>query len=60
MTHVNYRLHANCRGLHKYTLEEKKKAAHGEGSGFDGEVNDFEAPQLSRLSKVNMNDTLPL
>jgi hypothetical protein len=51
-TFFSYQLHANCRALHKYTLEEKKKAAHGEGPGFDGEVNNFQAPQLSSLAKL--------
>ena len=48
----SYQLHANCRALHKYTLQEKKKAARGEGPGFDGELNNFQAPQLSSLSKL--------
>ena len=48
----SYQLHANCRALHKYTLAEKKKAARGEGPGFDGELNNFQAPQLSSLSKL--------
>ena len=45
-------LHTNCRELHKYTLAEKKKAAQGRGVGFDGEMNNFQAPQLSSLSKL--------
>ncbi|KAN0118331.1 Caspase domain containing protein [Russula decolorans] len=60
MSHVNFQLHANCRALHNYTLQEKKKAARGEGPGFDGELNNFQAPQLSSLAKLNMNDTLRL
>ena len=48
----SYQLHATCRALHKYTLQEKKKAARGEGTGFDGELNNFQAPQLSSLSKL--------
>jgi len=58
MSHVNFQLHANCRALHNYTLQEKKKAARGEGPGFDGELNNFQAPQLSSLAKLNMNDTV--
>jgi len=42
----------NCRELHKYTLAERKKAAQGKGQGFDGELNNFQAPQLSSLSKL--------
>ena len=48
----SYQLHADCRALHKYTLQEKKKAARGEGTGFDGELNNFQVPQLSSLSKL--------
>lgn len=50
--YYSYQLHANCRALHKYTLAEKKEAAHGEGPGFDGELNNFQVPQLSSLSKL--------
>jgi len=60
MAHVNIQLHTNCRELHKYTLAEKKKAAQGRGVGFDGEMNNFQAPQLSSLSKLNMDATLHL
>jgi hypothetical protein len=52
MSHVNFRLHENCRALHDYTRVEKKKAARGQGPGFDGELNNFQAPQLSSLSKL--------
>jgi hypothetical protein len=48
----SFQLHANCRTLHNYTLHEKKKAARGEGPGFDGELNNFQAPQLSSLAKL--------
>jgi hypothetical protein len=48
----SFQLHANCRALHNYTLQEKKKAARGEGPGFDGELNNFQAPQLSSLAKL--------
>jgi len=60
MSHVNFRVHENCLALHKYTLEEKKKAARGGGPGFDGEFNNFQAPQLSSLAKLNMDDTIRL
>jgi hypothetical protein len=48
----SYQLHANCRALHKYTLNEKRKARRGEGPGFDGDLNNFQAPQLSSLAKL--------
>ena len=51
-TFFSFQLHANCRALHNYTLQEKKKAARGEGPGFDGELNNFQAPQLSSLAKL--------
>jgi hypothetical protein len=38
--------------LHEYTRDQKKKAAQGKGPGFDGELDDFQAPQLSSLSKL--------
>ena len=48
----SFQLHANHRAQHNYTLQEKKKAALREGPGFDGELNDFQAPQLSSLAKL--------
>jgi hypothetical protein len=38
--------------LHEYTRIQNKKVAQGEGLGFDGELDDFQAPQLSSLSKL--------
>jgi hypothetical protein len=38
--------------LYDYTCAQKKKAAQGEGTGFDGELNNFQSPQLSSLSKL--------
>jgi hypothetical protein len=38
--------------LHDYTRAQKKNAAQGEGTGFDGELNNFQSPQLSSLSKL--------
>ena len=48
----SYQLYAIFRGLHKYTLEEKKKARRGVGPGFDGDLNNFQAPKLSSLGKL--------
>lgn len=49
----SYKLHANYRTLHTYTLEEKRKAARGEGPGFGGELNNVQAPpHLSSLAKL--------
>jgi hypothetical protein len=49
---ISFQLYENCRELHKYTLDEKKKFAQGEGPGFEGELNNFQSPQLSSLSKL--------
>ena len=51
-TFFSFQLHANIRELHKYNLMERKKAARGEESTFDGELNNFQAPQLSSLAKL--------
>jgi hypothetical protein len=51
-TFFSYQLHANCRALHEYTLQERKRAARGEGPGFDGELNNFQTPQLSGLARL--------
>ena len=48
----SYQLYANCRALHEYTWDEKKKARRGVGPGFDGDLNNFQAPQLSSLAKL--------
>ena len=48
-TFFSFQLHASCQALHHYTLQEKKKAARGEGPGFD---DDFQALQLSSLAKL--------
>jgi len=60
MTYVNYQLYENCRLLHEYTRAQKKKAANGDGNGFDGDQNNFQAPQLSSLVRLNMDDVLYL
>jgi len=66
MTHINYQLHASCRALHDYTLfrktEKKRRIARGDsaGSEFDGELNNFQTPELSSLAKLNMDDPLLL
>ena len=48
----SFQLYENCLMLHDYTRAQKKKAAQGEGTGFDGELNNFQSPQLSSLSKL--------
>ncbi|KAI0246645.1 caspase domain-containing protein [Lactifluus subvellereus] len=60
MTHVNFQLYANCCVLHEYTRAQKKMAARGEGPGFDGELNNFQTPELSSLAKLDMNEVLQL
>src|SRR5258707_1760687 len=51
-TFFSFQLHANCRALHNYTLQEKKKAARGEGPGFDVDLNNFQAPQRSSFAEL--------
>ncbi|KAI0246856.1 caspase domain-containing protein [Lactifluus subvellereus] len=60
MSHINFQLHYNALALHEYTRDQKKKAARGEGSGFDGELDNFQEPELSSLVRLNMDDTLQL
>lgn len=60
MSHVNFALHENACELHTYTRKEKKKAARGEGSGFDGELDNFQEPKLSSLGRLDMDDIFQL
>ncbi|KAI9438830.1 hypothetical protein H4582DRAFT_2146753 [Lactarius indigo] len=60
MSHVNFALHENALELHKYTHYQKKAAAFGQENGFDGELDDFQEPQLSSFGKLNMDDILDL
>jgi hypothetical protein len=55
MTHVNFVLHGNARELHTYTRQQKKY-----GNDFDGEMDNFQQPKLSSLTKLNMDDILGL
>jgi hypothetical protein len=38
--------------LHEYTHDQRKKAARGEGNGFDGDLDNFQEPELSSLVKL--------
>ncbi|KAN0136282.1 Caspase domain containing protein [Lactarius tabidus] len=60
MSHINFQLHDNAIELHKYTRYQKMKASHGEGDGFDGELDNFQEPVLSSLAKLDMNEILKL
>jgi hypothetical protein len=60
MSHINFQLHHNALELHKYTRSQKIKASHGEGEGFDGELDNFQEPLLSSLAKLDMDETLKL
>jgi hypothetical protein len=48
----SFQLHDNALELHKYTRYQKMKASHGEGEGFDGELDNFQEPVLSSLAKL--------
>lgn len=43
----SFESHDNHLALHEYTRQQRKK-----GSDFDGELNNFQAPQLSSLAKL--------
>ncbi|KAH9977499.1 caspase domain-containing protein [Russula compacta] len=61
MTHINFQLHDNALALHAYTRDQRKKAAHGEGDGFlDGDLDNFQEPELSSLGKLNMEGILQI
>jgi hypothetical protein len=43
----SFELHDNALALHEYTRHERKMA-----TGFDGELNNFQEPELSSLVKL--------
>jgi hypothetical protein len=45
-------LHDNALALHEYTHDQRKKAHNGQGDGFDGELDNFQEPELSSLVKL--------
>ena len=48
----SFQLHDNALALHKYTREQRKMARQGQGNGFDGELDDFQEPELSSLVRL--------
>lgn len=48
---LSFELHSNALALHAYTRDRRKKA-HGQDDGFDGEIDNFQQPQLSSLVKL--------
>jgi len=60
MSHINFQLHDNALALHEYTRGQRKKAHHGQGDGFDGELDTFQEPNLSSFVRLNMESTLKL
>jgi len=60
MSHINFQLHDNALALHEYTHDQRKKAHKGQGNGFDGELDNFQEPELSSLVRLNMDDILRL
>jgi hypothetical protein len=48
----SFRLHENALALHEYTLQQMALAAQGEGKVIDGELDDFQEPELSSLVKL--------
>ncbi|KAN0130443.1 Caspase domain containing protein [Lactarius tabidus] len=57
MSHINFQLYDNALELHKYT---RYQASHGEGDGFDVELDYFKEPVLSSLARLDMNEILKL
>jgi hypothetical protein len=43
----SFELHDNALALHEYTRHERKMA-----TGFDGELDNFQEPELSSLGKL--------
>jgi hypothetical protein len=48
----SFQLHDNALALHDYTRDQRKKARRGRGSGFDGELDNFQEPELSSLVRL--------
>ena len=48
----SFQLHDNALALHEYTRDQKKRAARGEGNGFDGDLDNFQEPELSSLVRL--------
>jgi hypothetical protein len=60
MAHINFQLHDNALALHEYTRHERKLEASGQAVHFDGELDNFQEPELSSLVRLNMADILQL
>lgn len=56
MTNINFDLHTLSLALHDWTRQQLKARA----TNFEGEMNVFQEPVLSSLSKLNMDDLLIL
>jgi hypothetical protein len=50
--YFSFQLHDNALALHEYTRHERKKAHNGQGDGFDGELDNFQQPELSSLERL--------
>ena len=48
----SFQLHDNALALHEYTRDQRKMAHRGQGNGFDGELDNFQQPQLSSLVRL--------
>ncbi|KAH9998768.1 peptidase C14, caspase domain-containing protein [Russula vinacea] len=60
MAHINFQLHDNALAMHEYTRHERKRTHLGDADRFDGELDNFQQPELSSLEKLNMDDILQL
>jgi hypothetical protein len=48
----SFQLHDNALALHEYTRHERKLEASGQALHFDGELDNFQEPELSSLGKL--------
>jgi len=60
MAHINFQLHDNALALHEYTRHERKRSHVGQADRFDGELDNFQQPELSSLVRLKMDDILQL
>jgi hypothetical protein len=48
----SFQLHDNALALHEYTRHERKRTHLGDADRFDGELDNFQQPELSSLEKL--------
>ena len=48
----SFQLHDNALALHEYTRHERKRTHLGDANRFDGELDNFQQPELSSLVRL--------